>query len=170
MKTRTAFVSNSSSSSFVIALERKPESVEEMQRWLFGNDPFFPNPYPYGDAPSEYPAKDIAQRVFDDLQDQEPLTEEEIAERITWGCNEADLWTSEMIQRVCKKDDGSMDWEKMEEMMKEEAVRVAKKFRSRWPRRECYVLSYSDNKPAPETAMEHGDLFALIPHLTVSNH
>jgi len=37
MKVRNGFVSNSSSSSFIVAWNKKPESVEEVKNILFGD-------------------------------------------------------------------------------------------------------------------------------------
>jgi len=43
MKTRYCFVSNSSSSSFIVAFERKPKSVNELKCLLFDNEPEYPS-------------------------------------------------------------------------------------------------------------------------------
>lgn len=45
MKIRKGFVSNSSSSSFIVSLDRKPESARELQRVLFGSEECFNHPY-----------------------------------------------------------------------------------------------------------------------------
>jgi len=170
MKFRMAFVSNSSSSSFVLALEHKPIDVEEMQRWLFGNEDFFPNPYPPDDGPKSYPASEIAKRVFDDLQDKEPLSSEHITEELLSGTFEHRVLSEEIMELLCKKEDGTCDWDLFREMNTEEAKRVAEQFCERWPKRQYFVLTYSDHNGDVETACEHGDLFAMVPHLYINQH
>jgi len=67
MKERDGFVSNSSSSSFLIGLFRKPRSVKELKRWLFGNKDYI-QWYDYG-----YKTIDIAKRIFNDLKGKHPI-------------------------------------------------------------------------------------------------
>lgn len=45
MKIRQGFVSNSSSSSFVVGFYRKPKDVAELQQLLFQEDQIYPHPY-----------------------------------------------------------------------------------------------------------------------------
>ena len=45
MKIRNGFVSNSSSSSFVVAFDKKPETVEELKKLLFGEEEVYGNPH-----------------------------------------------------------------------------------------------------------------------------
>ena len=45
MKIRDGFVSNSSSSSFIVAFDKTPETVAEMQNILFKNGGYYHNPY-----------------------------------------------------------------------------------------------------------------------------
>ena len=61
MKHRPGFVSNSSSSSFVVAFDKIPENVKELQHMLFGNEKIFAG-YENG-----YPVEEIAAIVFEDM-------------------------------------------------------------------------------------------------------
>ena len=45
MKRRTGFVSNSSSSSFIVAFPHKPVDCKEMEELLFRGNPGLNNPY-----------------------------------------------------------------------------------------------------------------------------
>jgi hypothetical protein len=66
MKTRSGFVSNSSSSSFIVAFNRKPESVDETLQLLFGEDTnglIKPEYYDNG-----LTHREVAERVFADIQ------------------------------------------------------------------------------------------------------
>ena len=64
MKTRNGFVSNSSSSSFVVAFPKKPESVQDVLKYMFdGKEGGLSLEY-YEDGLSY---NQICQRVYDDL-------------------------------------------------------------------------------------------------------
>lgn len=68
MKRRSGFVSNSSSSSFIVGFERRPASVEEVHKVLFKedlNEDTHVTVYDYTIS-----TKEVAQRVFNDLKEQ----------------------------------------------------------------------------------------------------
>jgi hypothetical protein len=67
MKIRQGFVSNSSSSSFVIAWSKKPETVEEMSNFLFGENKEYPNPYPFEDTPDCFSVSLVSERLMNSL-------------------------------------------------------------------------------------------------------
>jgi len=69
MKTRIGLVSNSSSSSFILVLSKKPESVEEVFKLMFNGVPGIVKYYDYSMTRIE-----IAERVFSDLQTQNRIT------------------------------------------------------------------------------------------------
>lgn len=76
MKTRNGFVSNSSSSSFLVFFDKRPESIEELNRMMFGTENMDTLLEYYGN-PVEQRA--VVENVFSDLQSQaspEEITKE----------------------------------------------------------------------------------------------
>ena len=82
MKTRQGFVSNSSSSSFIIGFDKRPKNAAELQKVMF----------PEGgsqtvqmyDSP-HYPADQVAATVFNDITGKRKLTKEQILEELESG-------------------------------------------------------------------------------------
>jgi len=66
MKTRNGFVSNSSSSSFVVAFPKRPKTLEEVKKFLFG-DKNAEGEVEYYD--SKIPVDQVAEQVLRDIQD-----------------------------------------------------------------------------------------------------
>ena len=60
MKIRNGFVSNSSSSSFVVAWQKKPKTIEDINRFLFGTQTEYPNPYAWDGRPDGYPVNTVS--------------------------------------------------------------------------------------------------------------
>jgi len=72
MKTRNGFISNSSSSSFVVAFPRKPKTEKELVTMMFGtNEHGTVRPYDFYEGISN---QDIAKRVFADIMNKKPKT------------------------------------------------------------------------------------------------
>lgn len=107
MKTRNGFVSNSSSSSFIIAFPHKPENVDELRTMVFGNAPPDDTRAPWWDADStyEHTIQDMAEQIFSDLNRRNPSSAdanklaEEMAGLYYW-CNSINCFSLQ--------DDGSL--------------------------------------------------------------
>jgi hypothetical protein len=102
MKIRNGFVSNSSSSSFVVAFPKKPETIEELKHMMFGN---VSSGYIecYDDSISEM---DCTETVFGDLVEHS-LTRDEIIEELSGsfhldGIKEDDITNSELKEKIRK--------------------------------------------------------------------
>jgi hypothetical protein len=167
MKTRNGFVSNSSSSSFIVAFKKVPRSIKEMQEMLFGDEPYYKNPYyypeeeKYGSKPN-YFAQEVSMTVYQDMKD--PVPVEEIPERLNCGYlvgqGAPDLNDWQGL-------DGFDKWHKE---MEKYAAKAAKSFIENNPDATFYEFEYSDNDGPYKTALEHGDLFRRMPHLKVGHH
>ena len=98
MKIRSGFVSNSSSSSFVVVLEKRPESPEEIKEVLFKNIESITY-YDYVKS-----TKEISERIFNDIKNFEKNSKY-LIENIINGLDEWG-WRYEQY----KKPDGNIDW------------------------------------------------------------
>ena len=67
MKIRTSFVSNSSSSSFVVAWPKKPKTTEEIGKFLFGESTEYPNPYPWEGHPDSFSTSIVSDWLMNHL-------------------------------------------------------------------------------------------------------
>jgi len=90
MKTRRGYVSNSSSSSFIIGFKEKPKSVEEVQELFFGKRENVPNECYYekgnGDcAEPTFDTRELSETIFINIQTAVPMTEAEVIEEINSG-------------------------------------------------------------------------------------
>lgn len=183
MKIRNGFVSNSSSSSFVVAFPRRPESREDLYCMMFENSR---SPVEYlGDYEAE--PHEIVERVWDDIQKQLhrlPLS------RIRIGALARDAehqrfwdeeWKLQEVGKLPRPWDGNKT---LEESEREEAELdawreqktargVAKQVESLLANPEAFVcrFEYSDNgEGVLGVVMEHGDIFERLPHFRIRHH
>jgi hypothetical protein len=184
MKRRTGLVSNSSSSSFLLFLEKVPESKLEVKNTFFPNDEVFGNPYHYGNEPRGWPIGHIVDILFQDLKDQEPLTEDEIVEEISSGWHgETDpLWE---VWDKCEEEYGKFPYRGTDEEKREyhqkrnkiwaqwrkEKEDKVREFMKTLPKSNVVLhASYSDNDGTLNSALEHGDTFSNVDYLCISHH
>lgn len=67
MKIRNGFVSNSSSSSFVLAFKKRPKTAADIREEIFGTETEYPNPYSHNDVTS-FPVDPICEFLFASLK------------------------------------------------------------------------------------------------------
>lgn len=161
MKVRRGFVSNSSSSSFIVAFPSKPESAAELQEMLFGDQETYPCPY----YDKGWTARHIAEVVWRDLEEQSPLTLEQVAEKSEGG------WIDGQpdFNDFCDKK-GETDWDAYEAAVSVFARKYASRFIDQHPDAVFFAFEYSDNDGDMYVAMEHGTLFDKLPHSRISRH
>ena len=168
MKTRAGFISNSSSSSFVVGFPLpRPTSVEELQRLLFKGTQSF---HVYDDVVG---AEQAAARVWGDFNGQVPMTLEDIAEELGQGWLDGAPSYFKIV--TADWNDKALHAQQKTEYEGQLALFVKKliweKIRPELNRgTQFYRFSYSDNDGAFEAALEHGDIFANLPHIQISHH
>ena len=176
MKIRQGFVSNSSSSSFIIAVPEDCNTLGRLQDYIFKETTELLNPYCY-DTGNEFSwsASEITQIVLTDIKEQVPLDTEQILEEYCLGYTKDYKKMEKEIPipwKVGTHEEEEEMWNRREKRLRELSQRTIDKFVQRKDVQDCniYVVEYSDNDGVLKTAMEHGDLFNRIPHLKVSKH
>lgn len=171
MKVRSGFVSNSSSSSFVVALERQPTSAIQVQEILFGPDQTY-----YSDPWNErsWGVAEVAATVLAQLVDG-PTSLGAIAENMSYG------YISSIYNKVeeefphCDAPEDRAGryewWRKRDERSKELASQYLQEFMDRddVKGKLLFLCEFSDDSEYG-SALEHGDLFDRVPHIHISNH
>jgi len=172
MKIRQGHISNSSSSSFILALDKKPESIEEMQNVLFGSKDFYEDPYYDPDCTyfskrcAGYPTSQVAETVFDDIKNQKPMTKEQVSEEMGSG------WLDGAPDYDSFKDpskDHGVDWDAYQKASKEFQDKCADDLIIEAKDKVLFVVEYSDDCTYG-SALEHGPLFDNIDAFRISKH
>lgn len=170
MKTRNGFVSNSSSSSFIVAFPELPTSRSHIQKMVFGDEEYFPDPFydPKDNDKSwarkeSYSTSQIAETLWNvinnEIDGQKPndykAMHTAMNEYSTDCCNDCACHLSEPIY------------------LEAEGKYVEKEifdFLQANPNSFIYTFSFSDNDGQYFEALEHGDLFKKLPHKRYSHH
>jgi hypothetical protein len=161
MKTRNGFISNSSSSSFVIALKKVPKTSQELQEMIFGDDEFFPMPNPEDfDIPRK--ALYYSDIIFNDIKKQKPATKKKIIEECKSG------YIGGFPNHSCNY--VSPGWEKEIDEWAEKCQKYAEdKALEFINSNKIFIVEYGDDTK-DGSVLEHGGTFRRIPHMTISHH
>jgi hypothetical protein len=191
MKIRNGFVSNSSSSSFIIALDKKPESVEETMQVFY--------PKAIGVKCNWYddivPKEVASEKIFAQLVNQEPLKEEDILDEILAGyfpgypdnsfyCEDAEKIRSAFQRKTGKdiyEDRNSLEFKQYSKVLGEHIDRKHKQIdiaarryfnnsKELFDNKQVFVVSFSDNDGEVNAILEHGTTFKNVPHIIISHH
>ena len=170
MKTRTGFVSNSSSSSFIVVFPKIPESVQEVEKIMFpgsqksGEDLVLI----FGNSLS---SDRIAKCVFEDIQEGHPLSVAEIIDHLTSGYDDVpNLGCIPDFDEYVNKYARSVDWDKYEKDWLEAICEVDGKHREILDSPIVYHFNYGDDGGSFGSTMEHGEIFHNLLHVRISHH
>jgi len=162
MKIRKGFVSNSSSSSFIVAFPSVPKSEEELRIQMFNNEDE-DKVWAYGITVGR-----IVQEVFNDIKiSGKKATKKQIFESIAYG------WFPERPEypTIRYNEEGyKEELEKYEKKSDKTAMKIAEKFIKNNKGSVIYVFSYSDNDGTLQSTMEHEYIFSNLPHIETSYH
>jgi hypothetical protein len=180
MKIRNGLVSNSSSSSFLLFLDKIPETKEELKELLFPNDTVFPNLYYSRGTPRGWPIEDVIEIIMEDFQKAEILTEEEVLEALISGYLEETKPSWDAWDKIPRRPEAATEeeleewrekWNQAWDEYKEEKLRLAKEYYKTLPQNKKVIsVEYSDSDGFLHTALEHGDTFDNIDHVRISHH
>lgn len=192
MKTRNGFVSNSSSSSFVVGFHKIPTSPENLEIMMFGE----PCELNYYDI-SVTPSITIANRVYSDIMDQKDkritksaakkllltggfpgqpaynYNEDQESDKIRNAYREEtgkDIYDDCVDKKIRKLYDIAQDKER--DLEREKQSIAAKAFiEGFWPSlkgKKVFKFEYADD--GGEGIFEHGNIFRKFPHFRISHH
>jgi len=197
MKIRSGFVSNSSSSSFIIGFDRVPKDVNTMKKTLFGDDETGKKDDWDDTLYSNY---NIAERVLNDISDKKPITirkEKKIIEEIgsgyfddypdlNWFYKRSYAYHKEFRNKTGKDlfSDDYKDTPEREEyyrLRKEDndeyrakvdiaAGKLWNSYKATFEGKKIFFVSYSEDNGSLESFMERGTIFSRIPHIRISHH
>ena len=199
MKIRSGFVSNSSSSSFIIGFDKVPKNICAMKETLFGEDETSKKTDWSDDTHSVFA---IAERVLNDISDKKPITvrkEKKIIEEISGGYfngypeynwrrdTPSDTYRNEFEKKHGGKNINNEEFrntpeykeyrrlceierEEYDNQVNKAASTLWNSYKATFEGKKIFFVSYSDNDGSFESFMEHGNIFSKIPHIRISHH
>lgn len=160
MKYRNGFVSNSSSSSFVVAFPTIPHNVDDIVSLLFEGEET-PDP--------RYTIQEFATTIFNDISGQLPMTLNEIVEELSSGWFiDMDGWVKENPKK--DEEDWNKYWNKIDKESKKRAKAFAKEWMKGYKDSFYFKFHYADENGSYYSLMEHGGMFEHLPHQRISHH
>jgi hypothetical protein len=170
MKTRHGFVSNSSSSSFIVIFDKEPTSKEELKNLLFPNN----NMDDYLDF-SDYneekmTIEEVVHYVFAELKE---ANRKSLLGVFVYHYNAGELFAKEEdkleMKILRKKAMTSRDWSAEEKLTKKMSKDTVDEILKRHKGKFIAVCEFSDDS-AKGCVLEHGNIFYNVEHYAISNH
>ena len=193
MKIRQGFVSNSSSSSFIVIFPRMPNSIDDVKEMLFGDKTKYYSPY----SDNVWDADKVSETVYCDIQGQDKNQIDDAIDILSSSHGFTVVKDGKYNEFECPIDYDSYqktpgDWKSMDhdaynEACDDWAKKEFEKFYSlKKIRRDklakidgndvsssgdiIYIFNYGDNDGQYYSDLEHGGLFEKLEHITISQH
>ena len=166
MKVRYGFVSNSSSSSFVVAFEKIPQNKSELRDMLF-----LPEQQDmFGFYSDDFAVDDVLEVVWGDMQDG-PLTTDQVYDEFNGGYlpDQPDVdWAA--WHKTSSVEERNVIFDEFRNRREKFGRALADKFMADNEGKSFFRFCYSDNDGDFYSALEHGELFIHLPHFVISHH
>lgn len=172
MKIRTGFVSNSSSSSFVVLFPSEPQNVDDVKKMLFGDQEEYYGMYDEGG----WSTNAVAKTIWNDICDQQKNDFEKAKDILSNDYNGPDYDDFSHIE------DNNERWEAYGVALEAYGKKLLKEFfnirklklkklnnESIEDGTVLYCFEYGDGD-SYGSALEHGDLFEKLKYIKISNH
>jgi len=177
MKIRNGFVSNSSSSSFIVIFPREPKSMEDVRDMLFDKKQRVYNSPHFDD--NSWSINNVATTVWNDICNQTKNDFEKASKELSSGI--ADDYDAPDYDDFEYINDRQKRWEeyrkacikygnkKLNDILNIRKNKL-KRINGELPDFALYIFEYSDNDGEYESSLEHGDLFRKLKHVRISKH
>lgn len=161
MKIRSGFVSNSSSSSFIVALDHKPVDANDLMSMMFPNmleDTL--HHYDLWDRVESHTIKEISEHVFRDLS----TNESDIANAFHGWLEGAPRYSD------FRSTNDVNDWDAYRKAYDEFFEAYKKDVLNKYKGKFVFTVKYYDNEGDFGCFMEHSGIFENVSHEQISHH